>query len=92
MFFDTWLYQHDHTAQDGSGLFLSLPFGIPRWRLSLLPWPIAQQDIINDLAVNDTASLAQAVDTFFVAHGGLGASVPMTVRSRPEGYPRGVTR
>ncbi|GAB2959342.1 hypothetical protein GCM10027048_28380 [Hymenobacter coalescens] len=91
-FFNTWLYRHDQAAQDGTCLYVALPFGIPAWRLSALPWPLAQQDIIRDLAVNDTAGLSQEVETFFAEHGGRGAAIPNAPRSRPLGFPKGVTR
>lgn len=91
-FFNTWLYRHDHAAQDGAHLYLALPFGIPRWRLSMMAWPLSQGDIVQDLAVDDLAGLAQAVRGFFVAHGGEAARIPAPSRQRPHGFPTGPTR
>jgi hypothetical protein len=91
-FFNTWLYRHDRAAQDGAHLYLALPFGVPRWRLSMLAWPLAQGDIVQDLAVNDLAGLELAVKGFFAAHGGEGTSIPAAPSHRPIGFPVGPTR
>ncbi|RTQ45274.1 hypothetical protein EJV47_25690 [Hymenobacter gummosus] len=91
-FFNTWLYRHDHAAQDGAQLYLALPFGIPRWRLSMLAWPLAHADVVQDLAVGDLPGLAQAVQHFFAAHGGEGARIPGAASQRPHGFPKGSTR
>jgi hypothetical protein len=91
-FFNTWLYRHDYAARDGACLYLALPFGVPRWRLSLLPWPLAHQDVLLDLVVDDRAGLGEAVDAFFAAHGGRGSAIPTPPRHRPLGFPTGPTR
>lgn len=91
-FFNTWLYRHDHAAQDGAHLYLALPFGIPRWRLSMLAWPLAHGDIVQDLAVDDLPGLTRAVQAFFTAHGGEGPVIPAPARQRPAGFPVGPTR
>ncbi|MCC3158402.1 hypothetical protein LJ737_14225 [Hymenobacter sp. 15J16-1T3B] len=91
-FFNTWLYRHDQAARDGSHLFLALPFGIPRWRLSMLPWPLAHQDVVQDLAIDDLPGLQRAVDAFFTTHGGRAEDIPAPKRWKPVGFPHEATR
>ena len=68
----SWRYRHSHAAQDGTVLYAEHPLNIPRCRLSTLPAPINQQDVLADIDLNDHAGLTAAVDSFFAAHQGIG--------------------
>jgi hypothetical protein len=71
----SWRYQHSHAAQDGTMLYAEHPFLVDRYRLSTLPAPLNQSDVLLDAALNDEPALAAATDAFFAAHGGKGKPV-----------------
>jgi hypothetical protein len=69
----SWRYRHTHAAQDGTVLYAEHPLNIPRCRLSTLPAPLDQHDVVADVDLHDRAGLAAAVEGFFAAHQGKGA-------------------
>ncbi|QDA60529.1 hypothetical protein [Hymenobacter jejuensis] len=75
LFLDSWVYQHSRDAQDGSHLFVAHPFGIPTCRVSALQSPLDSKDVFADLGLDDTVGLQNAVNQFFVLHGGMGREV-----------------
>jgi hypothetical protein len=68
-----WRYRHTHAAQDGTVLYAEHPLSIPRCRLSTLPAPLDQRDVLADVSLDDDAGLTAAVNSFFTAHQGVGA-------------------
>lgn len=87
---DSWRYQHTHAAQDGTHIYLEHPFLIDRYRLSQLPAPLDQADVLADLHLNDQAGLETALQEFFTAHGGLGELIPVPGATIFRPYRRGV--
>ncbi|MCA8829520.1 hypothetical protein [Hymenobacter pini] len=75
-FAQSWRYQHDTLAHDGSCLFIEHPLGIDACRLSQLPAPLSAQDVAATVALHDRPGLEAAIQAFFVAHGGLGLAAP----------------
>ena len=67
-----WRYRHAHAAQDGTYLYAEHPLGIDRCRLSTLPAPLDQHDVLFDTDLHDRAALEAAISSFFTTHGGIG--------------------
>lgn len=70
-----WRYRHSHAAQDGTRLYAEHPLGIDRCRLSTLPAPLDQHDVLLDTDLQDQAGFETAVSSFFAAHGGVGSLI-----------------
>jgi hypothetical protein len=68
----TWRYRHTNAAQDGTYLYAEHPMGIPRCRLSTIPAPLDQRDVLLDTELDNHAALETAISGFFAAHGGVG--------------------
>jgi len=71
----TWRYRHAHAAQDGTYLYAEHPMGIDRCRLSTLPAPLDQRDVLLDTDLHNRAALETAISSFFAAHGGIGTLI-----------------
>jgi hypothetical protein len=71
----TWRYRHTHAAQDGTYLYAEHPLGIDRCRLSVLPAPLDQHDVLLDTDLHNRAALETAISGFFAAHGGMGGLI-----------------
>ena len=52
---------------------------MPSSRLSHLPAPLAAEDVFVTTSLHDRPGLEAAVATFYAAHGGMGAAVPVFV-------------
>lgn len=74
-FSQAWRYQNDHTAQDGTPLFVEHSFGVDSCRLSALPAPLDAHDVFATVSLNDEPALKTAVAAFYAAHGGEGSLV-----------------
>ncbi|HEX8426577.1 hypothetical protein [Hymenobacter sp.] len=85
----TWRYRHAHAAQDGTRLYAEHPFGIARCRLSTLPAPLDQHDVLLDTDLNDNAALETAISSFFAAHGGIGTLIAPASANTFRPYRRG---
>ena len=70
-----WRYRHAHAAQDGTQLYAEHPLGIARCRLSTLPAPLDQHDVLLDTELDNRAALEAAISSFFTAHGGTGTLI-----------------
>ncbi|SNC76669.1 hypothetical protein SAMN06265337_3503 [Hymenobacter gelipurpurascens] len=76
-----WRYRHTHAAQDGTVLYAEHPLNIPRCRLSTLPAPLNQDDVLADVDLHDRAALTAAIDGFFASHQGMGPALKANVSS-----------
>ncbi|WP_375435300.1 hypothetical protein [uncultured Hymenobacter sp.] len=83
-----WRYRHAHAAQDGTRLYAEHPLGIARCRLSTLPAPLDQHDVLLDADLNDRTALETAVNSFFAAHGGIGTMISPTSANMFRPYRR----
>ncbi|MDF7812583.1 hypothetical protein [Hymenobacter sp. YC55] len=70
-----WRYRHAHAAQDGTHLYAEHPLGVARCRLSTLPAPLDQHDVLLDTGLDDRAALETAISGFFTTHGGIGTLI-----------------
>jgi hypothetical protein len=71
----TWRYRHTNAAQDGTYLYAEHPMGIARCRLSTLPAPLDQHDVLLDTELDNRLALETGISSFFAAHGGIGALI-----------------
>lgn len=71
-FGQSWRYQFDHVAVDGTPLFLEHALGIDHCRLSAVEAPLAATDVFATVGLQDRPALATAMHAFFLAHQGMG--------------------
>lgn len=81
-FGQSWRYQFDHVATDGTPLFLEHALGIDSCRLSAVEAPLAATDIFATVGLHDRPALAVAMSAFFQAHQGMG---PALIPAAPTG-------
>lgn len=74
-FEQSWRYQFDHVATDGTPLFVEHALGIDNCRLSAVEAPLATADIFATVGLHDRPALVAAIDAFFLAHQGIGSGL-----------------
>lgn len=81
-FGQTWRYQFDHVAADGTPLYVEHALGIAACRLSAIEAPLTAADVFATVGLHDRPALTAAMDAFFLAHKGMGQALePMAPSS-----------